>query len=110
MGRWVDFTALSNLPNGGNHIESIEGEEIAVVNIANHFYAFINECPHAYLPLIEDGEQAELDTEQTILTCPHHGAKFCLKTGDVKAPPAFDELTCYPTRVQDDIVQIELPD
>ena len=40
------------------------------------------------------------------ITCPYHGAEFSLKTGEVLAPPAFEPIRCYPTRVENDVISV----
>lgn len=59
-------------------------------------------CSHAQLEL--DGGRVR----GTSIICPHHGARFCLKTGRVLGPPAHQGITAYPTRTTGDGVQVML--
>lgn len=103
MITWVDFANITEIPSGARMIKNLQGNNIAVFNIKNQFFAVQNECPHAYLPFAEKGL-----LEGTTITCPHHGAQFCLKTGAVEAPPAFDDLICFETRIEGDRLQVAL--
>ena len=44
-----------------------------------------------------------------VITCPLHGAEFCLRTGEVLTPPAYEPLTTFPVRVHDGAVQVRDP-
>ncbi|MGH8610107.1 MAG: ferredoxin, partial [Gammaproteobacteria bacterium] len=38
------------------------------------------------------------------ITCPRHGARFCIKTGEALSPPAYEAVTTFPVRVEDGMV------
>jgi 3-phenylpropionate/trans-cinnamate dioxygenase ferredoxin subunit len=40
------------------------------------------------------------------IVCPRHGARFCLRTGKVLAPPAYEDIDTYPVRVADGRIQV----
>jgi 3-phenylpropionate/trans-cinnamate dioxygenase ferredoxin subunit len=42
------------------------------------------------------------------IVCPHHGARFCLATGRVLGPPAFEGIGALPTRERDGRVEVML--
>jgi 3-phenylpropionate/trans-cinnamate dioxygenase ferredoxin component len=101
MKTWQNFSKTIEIPPGSRLIKPLKGEAIAVFNIDNQFFAIQDECPHAYLPFAEEGP-----LEGYSITCPHHGAQFCLKTGTVETPPAFDDLTCFTTRINGEYLQV----
>jgi len=39
------------------------------------------------------------------LTCPRHGARFCIRTGEALTPPAYEPAAVFPVRVQGGMVQ-----
>ena len=43
-----------------------------------------------------------------VVICPRHGARFCLRTGAVLCPPAYEPLTAFATRVADGKLWIRL--
>lgn len=64
------------------------------------YYAVQRMCSHAALPL--DGGRVR----GTSIVCPHHGARFDLKSGRVLGPPAFAAIAAYPTREVDGQVEV----
>ena len=73
---------------------------VIVMKIDEGFYALEDVCTHDYLSL----EEGDIEGDQII--CPFHGARFCIKTGEVKEQPAYEDLTTFPTRLADGMVQI----
>lgn len=100
MEKWVDVATLGEIADQAYKIVEINSVPIAIFNLSGDFFAIEDNCPHQHLP-IADGFVADGN-----ITCPYHGAKFCLKTGDVLAPPAYDNLTIFATRILDNKVQI----
>ena len=45
--------------------------------------------------------------EDDVVTCPWHGARFCVRDGHVQGPPAHEGVTSYPVRVTDGSIEIE---
>jgi nitrite reductase/ring-hydroxylating ferredoxin subunit len=43
------------------------------------------------------------------IACPIHGARFDLKTGAAKSPPAFTSLMVFPVRVADGRIEVGIP-
>ena len=41
------------------------------------------------------------------MTCPWHGARFCVRDGHVQEPPAHESVTSYPVQVTDGSIEIE---
>jgi 3-phenylpropionate/trans-cinnamate dioxygenase ferredoxin subunit len=80
----------------------VSGESIAVFNIAGRYYAIANTCPHKGGPLA-DGMMA---SEEVI--CPWHGARFNVKTGALKGPPAQQGVKSFPVRVTGSDLEVEL--
>ncbi|MDH3768790.1 MAG: ferredoxin, partial [Gammaproteobacteria bacterium] len=40
------------------------------------------------------------------IICPRHGARFCLRTGAALTPPAYDDVTVFPVRVENGRIQV----
>lgn len=102
MARWVDVGFPEEIADQGCKLIEIDRIPIAIFNLAGSFYAIEDNCPHQHLPL------ADGLVENDTITCPYHGAKFDIITGDVLAPPACDNLKIFPTRVVDGKIQIEV--
>lgn len=102
MARWVDVGQPKEIADQGCKIIEIDRKPIAIFNLSGEFFAIEDNCPHQHLPL------ADGLVENDTITCPYHSAKFNIKTGELLAPPACDNLTTFPTRVIDGKIQIQI--
>ncbi len=102
MSKWHSVAKIEEISNQSCKLIDIDDTPIAVFNLDGEFCAIKDDCPHQHLP-IADGL-----IENCNITCPYHGARFNLKTGQLLAPPACENLTTYPTRVVDGIIEIQL--
>jgi 3-phenylpropionate/trans-cinnamate dioxygenase ferredoxin component len=101
MSDWVKVIQQSALAKGEHIIVDVDGIDVAVFNIDGSFYAIEDVCSHDGAP-IADGL---LDGDEII--CPRHGARFCVKTGAVKAPPAYEDIPCFKVKIEDGLVQVK---
>lgn len=90
------------LPGTGKVVQA-GGVVLALFNLGGKFYALNNNCTHAGGPL---GDGA---VDGRVVTCPWHGSRFDVTTGEVLGPPARRPVAAYPVRVQDGTVFVELP-
>jgi 3-phenylpropionate/trans-cinnamate dioxygenase ferredoxin subunit len=101
-----DFIAVANVedvPPGACKPFSVGGRRVVIAHLSDGFHAVENRCSHANSVLntsrIYHGRQ---------IACPVHGARFDLRTGEAKSPPAFTPLLVYPVRVVDGRVEVAL--
>ena len=80
----------------------MKGKQVAVFNIDGEFFAIDNMCTH------EEASLAEGNVSGHEVTCPLHGAKFNVRTGEVLGPPAYDDVTSYPVRVTGADVEVNV--
>lgn len=102
MSEWVDVIAAEAMADGEHMIVDVAGVDIAVFKIDGQFYAIEDVCTH-------DGAEiasGELDGDEIV--CPRHGARFCVKTGEVKGPPAYEDITCYSVRIENGRVMVKI--
>ncbi len=83
----------------------IGGREIAVARCDGELHAIDNICSHAYTHLSE----GEIDTDDCVVECPLHGARFDLRSGRVRALPATEPIETFPVRVVDGQIEVGLP-
>jgi 3-phenylpropionate/trans-cinnamate dioxygenase ferredoxin component len=102
MPNWITIAEESELHEGEKKALEVNQQSLLLLKSQGTYYAIQNVCPHECLPLTEG------TLEDHTLTCPFHGASFCIKTGAVKTPPAFSDLETYPVRVQDKQVQVQI--
>ncbi len=98
MAKWHDISPA--LAVGEHRVIELGDYSVLLVNLAGSLYAVENMCPH-------DG--GELDGglfEDECVTCPRHGARFCLKTGRVLKPPAFEDIASFAVRVHQGRLQV----
>ena len=79
-----------------------KGKNILVTKVNGECFAVENNCTHENLPL--NGGQVHNGQIQ----CPHHGARFDLKTGKATQFPAVMELKTYKVIIEEDNVMVAL--
>ncbi|MCK9606045.1 MAG: non-heme iron oxygenase ferredoxin subunit [Methylomonas sp.] len=100
MSDWIDVVAESALADGEHVVIDVDGFDVAIFKLEGQFYAIEDVCTH-------DGAEiasGELDGDEIV--CPRHGARFCVKTGQVKSPPAYEDVATFPVRVVDGRLQV----
>lgn len=71
---------LDAVPNPGTHCISIDGFPLLLVRQGTVLTAFVNACPHQYLPLNHRGESL-LSSDGRTLRCTNHAAGFDVESG-----------------------------
>lgn len=100
MADWIDVIAETALTDGEHLVVDVDGYDVALFKVDGGFYAIEDVCSH-------DGAEiasGELDGDEIV--CPRHGARFCVKTGEVKCAPAYENVASFPVRVVDGRVHI----
>ena len=103
MANWTDVAKVEEIPPGTWKTLYLNEELIAVINLEGEFYAIQDRCTH------DNGILTGGEIEGDQIICPRHGAAFCIKTGEVTCPPAYEDILTFPTRVVDDTVQVRDP-
>lgn len=101
MGKFVKVAEVGDLKPGQAKLVQIGRQRIALYNVDGTFHATDDTCSHAEASLSE----GELEGEE--ITCPLHGARFNVKTGEALCMPAFAPVDTYPVRVQGNAVEID---
>lgn len=70
----------SDLPSDGVHPIDVDGFPVLIIKQDAGFTAFVNACPHQYLPLDYKGDNL-LSSDGKIIRCTNHSAGFDIKTG-----------------------------
>ena len=96
VGRKEDF------PEGKAMAIDVDGVSVVICHVeGGKFYAVEDRCSH------DDEELAGAELDGCDIICPRHGARFCLRTGAVLGPPAYEPIRAFATRVVDGIVEIQ---
>jgi len=85
-------------------IEDIDAGPLAVYHIGGEIVVACDTCPHAGARL----SYGEVDVDGGIVTCPEHGSRFDVTTGDRVRGPADDGLETFRVTVEDNQVYLEL--
>ena len=101
MPRWISVFSVDDVENGQHRVVDIDDTEVVIFKVDNDFFAIENVCSH------DGGEIGSGALENSEIICPRHGARFCIKTGDVKSPPAYEGVESYAVRIENNIVQIQ---
>ncbi|MCL4445937.1 MAG: non-heme iron oxygenase ferredoxin subunit [Actinobacteria bacterium] len=83
----------------------VNGLHIALVKIADEFYAVTDRCSHENYAL-SDGEVWEDEVE---IECPRHGSTFDLRTGAPCSLPATEPIQTFEVEIVEDEVRVKLP-
>jgi nitrite reductase/ring-hydroxylating ferredoxin subunit len=102
MAEFVKVAETSEVTPGTARLVNIKGKQIALFNIEGTFFALENACTH------EEGPLAEGEIEGHEVTCPWHGAKFDVRTGEALCPPADEDARSYDVRVVGNDIEVEV--
>lgn len=102
MAEFVKAARTDEVPPGQCHLSILKGKEIVLFNIDGKFFALDNLCTH------EEGPLCEGEIESHEVTCPWHGAKFDIRTGDVLQDPAYEAVARYNVRVSGSDIEVEI--
>ena len=98
MAEFMFAAKTHDIPAGQGKTISLGEKRIALFNVDGVFYAVDDTCLHRGGPL------GEGELEGCIVTCPWHGWKFDVWSGEMTMNAAA--LNCYPTRVDAGDVQV----
>jgi 3-phenylpropionate/trans-cinnamate dioxygenase ferredoxin subunit len=100
---YVTVATVDELGPGQRKLVDVDGEPVAVFNIAGRYFAIADVCSH------DDGPVGEGELLGDEIECPRHGARFNLETGKALCLPAVVDIAAYPVRVVGQDVQVGLP-
>jgi 3-phenylpropionate/trans-cinnamate dioxygenase ferredoxin subunit len=100
MSEWIDVAAENELAPGTWRTIDVDGTYVAVFNLDVAYYAIEDVCTH------DGGVLTGGEVDGDVIVCPRHGARFSIRTGEVLAPPAYEDVPTFPVRVEAGIVQV----
>ncbi len=103
MGRFVRVGSLDEVPSKGGKLLRIGNDDIALFQVNGNIVAVTNVCPHQKFSKIHEGQ-----VENGQVTCPMHGWRFDLRTGN--SVNGNGRLKKYNVRVERNEVWVEHPD
>ncbi len=100
-GSWQYATKLADIPQGGIKAMVLDGEKILLSRHGSIVTCFQNACAHLGLAL-DDGEVSD-----GIITCPYHGFRYDLSSGECLTAPAV-QLQPHAVRIVGTRVEVRL--
>ena len=94
MADWFDVVPEAELPPGTFTIADVDDVMIAIFNIDGSFHAIEDVCTHDYAELTGG------PINGCEITCPRHGARFNIITGEALSPPAYEPVTTFRVALQ----------
>ncbi len=98
--KFVAAAKLEEVPAGSKLLVELDGTEVIVCNTRDKLFAVRNLCSHAYEKL-DCGRM-----KNGWISCPVHGARFDLETGQAMNPPATMPIDTFEVRVVGDVIEV----
>lgn len=98
----VEVCKVGEIPDGKSKRIIVKRNPIAVFFTEGQYYAIDDTCTHAEVSL------APGQVEDCTVTCPLHGATFCLKTGEALTLPAVTPVETYPVKIEGETIYVEV--
>jgi nitrite reductase/ring-hydroxylating ferredoxin subunit/Fe-S cluster biogenesis protein NfuA len=100
-GDWISAGTLSRIPEGGMLATQVGAENVLLARQGSIVTCFQNACAHLGFA-IDSG-----DIDNGIITCPHHGFRYDLASGECLTAPEV-QLQSHAVRVIGDHVEVRL--
>jgi 3-phenylpropionate/trans-cinnamate dioxygenase ferredoxin subunit len=97
---FVKACAVGDVASGAAIAVELEGVDLAVMRDGDDWYAVVDECSHAAIPLSEG------DVEGCEIECWLHGSRFDLRSGHPTGLPANRPVPTYPVKIDGDDVLV----
>jgi 3-phenylpropionate/trans-cinnamate dioxygenase ferredoxin subunit len=94
VSRFVKVARTTDLAPGQKMLVEYEGAPVGLFNLDGEYYAIGDVCTHDGGPLIEGELQGD------VIVCPRHGARFDVRTGQVRSLPAYRPVPKYQVRIE----------
>ena len=101
----VDVAPEAEFGPGSVKIVDLGWISVGVYTCGGRLYALEDRCSHDDGPLCE----GDWEPDECVVTCPRHGARFDLASGRPLSLPAFLPVETFPVRVENGVVQVEVP-
>jgi nitrite reductase (NADH) small subunit/3-phenylpropionate/trans-cinnamate dioxygenase ferredoxin subunit len=99
MPRFIPVASVTDIPAGQARAFVVGEREVAVFNVAGHFYAIENRCPHQGGPLADgwiDGET---------VTCPWHAWCYNVRDGKMTLG-GFTSVDAFDVQVEGSTISV----
>ena len=115
MSKFIEVAKTEELKSRTMKMVMAEGREILLARVGDKYFATDDRCPHM------KGDLSQGKLEGTVVTCPRHGSRFDITSGQVirwlkggiissigKVLKAPRPLTTYNVKVENDRILLEI--
>jgi len=102
MAEFKKVAKVKDIPNGSMKAFEIRHHRFVICHTGDGIFAIADECSHDSAP-ISDGE---LHGDEIV--CLRHGARFDVRDGSVKAPPALVPIETYDVKIEGEDIYVLL--
>jgi 3-phenylpropionate/trans-cinnamate dioxygenase ferredoxin component len=109
MAEYIEAGKADEIAEGGMKTYEIQGKDILAARYEGQYYAMGRYCTHMGADLSKG------TLEGNIITCPRHGSRFDITTGESTSGPKLGFLKIrtkkepsYPLKVEDGIIKIKV--
>ena len=103
MSEFITLAREEDITNNKSMAIAREGRELLICHADGQFYIFENRCTHQNMPLSEGR------IRNGYLSCPVHGMRYKLDSGDPVGELSRIPLTRFQTRIVNGEIQVSLP-
>jgi nitrite reductase/ring-hydroxylating ferredoxin subunit len=100
---FVRAARMGDVALGRVKVVEVQDEDVALCNVDGRIYAIANRCTH------DDGPLGEGSLQGDEIECPRHGARFCVRNGQVRSLPAIVPVPSFQIKVEGDTILVDLP-
>ena len=100
---YIPVADATDIEPGHSVSVNVNGTNILICNTVEGFFAVQDMCTHELVPLCGGYIQG------TLISCPLHGAVYDLKSGEVMAPPAFEDLQTFKLKIEGTSISVKSP-
>src|SRR5687767_10246928 len=100
MSACIDIGSAATLESTSRSEAEVDGYRVRVASVGGRRYAFGDRCTHDDSPF-DDGP-----IDGCEITCPRHGARFSLESGEALAPPAYEPLRICEVREREGRIEV----
>lgn len=99
----VEMGSEIDIAEGRPKCVTVSQRSFALFKVAGRVYCLDNRCTHMGGPLCQGS------LKESVVTCPWHGSRFDVRTGEVVGPPARSSVRSYAVTVEAGELFVELP-
>jgi len=100
---WVRLASVADLEEDTAVHVDYDSVPVCLARSAGQLHAIVDRCTHQDVPLSEG------EVENGTIECYMHGSRFDLTTGKALGPPAIDDVTVFPLRVEGNDIYVAVP-